>query len=108
MARTKTMPWQREFDWATKICSKHGCEVERSTAQYEIAKVKGNGVSLVIYPHRTTSGHYHVRVRDNGSKDRQSAGSVMAALNAGDGLPEKEAEYVRFSCTFTSKTPITA
>lgn len=108
MAKAKSIPWQREFDWATQICAKHGCQVERSSAQFEIAKVKGDGVSLVVYPHKTTAGHRHVRVRDNSSKDREAAARVMAALNAGDGLPEEEAQIVRFSCTFTAKKPITA
>lgn len=106
MARTKLIPWKQEIEWAARICSQLGCEVERSTADYEIAKVKGSGVSLVIYPHKTTAGHHHARVRDNGSKNRLQAGRVMAALDAGEGLPEKEADRVRFSCTFSAKKPI--
>jgi len=103
MARKKSLPWAQEVDWATQICGQLGCLVERSAADYEIAKVKGDGVSLVIYPHKTTAGHYHVRVRDNGSKNPEQAARVMAALNGGHGLPEKESALVRFSCTFSFK-----
>jgi len=103
MARKKVLPWQEEFDWAVVICSKIGCTVERSAADHEIAKVKGDGVSLVIYPHKTTAGHHHARVRDNGSKDKQAAARVMMALERGQGLPEKEAFQVCYSCTFSFK-----
>jgi hypothetical protein len=86
------------------ICGPLGCAVERSSADYEIAKVKGDGVSLVIYPHRTTAGNHHARVRDNGSKNKLQADRVMVALDTGAGLPEKEADRIRFSCTFSAKT----
>lgn len=99
----RTEPWRQEILWASQICAAFGCNVYRSTADYEIAKVNGDGISLVIYPHRTTAGNYHVRVRDNGSKNRLGARRVMSALDAGEGLPEKEAERVRFSCTFSAK-----
>lgn len=101
MARKKQLPWQQEVDWATAICGPLACTVERSTADYEIAKVKGAGVSLVIYPHKTSAGHHHARVRDNGSKNKASALRVMVALHNGEGLPQPEADSVRFSCTFS-------
>lgn len=100
MARSKNMPWQQEFDWATAICAPLGCTVARSDAMFEIAKVSGDGVSLVIYPHRTTARNYHARVRNQNSKDAEKARRVMIALAQGDGLPEKEGDRVRFSCTF--------
>lgn len=97
-------PWADEFQWAQTICAKLGCTVERSTAAYEIAKVKGHGVALVIYPHKTTAGHQHARVRDNNSKDRAAAKMVMSALDAGQGLPQPLQDRIRFSCTFSSRT----
>ena len=103
MTSKKYHPWQQEVEWAMAICAPHGCKVERSSAQYEIATVKGSGVSLVIYPHKTSAGNYHARVRDNGSKNRMRAGLVMAALHDGEGLPEDVAHQIRFSCTFTWK-----
>lgn len=102
-AMAKKQPWSDEFGWATEICSLLGCTVERSQARYEIAKVKGEGVSLVIYPHKTTAGNHHARVRDNGSKSPEIASRVMIALDKGEGLPEKLADRIRFSCTFSAK-----
>lgn len=99
----KREPWKDEFEWATAVCAPLGCTVERSTAMFEIAKVKGDGVSLVIYPHRTTAGHYHARVRNNGSKNPEQAQRVMTALDNGEGLPEQVAQRVRGSCTFQHK-----
>jgi hypothetical protein len=101
--KKRALPWQREVDWATQIAGKLGCTVERSAADYEIAKVKCDGVSLVIYPHKTTAGHHHARVRDNGSKRPEFAARIMQALNSGEGLPDKDSEYVRFSCVFSFK-----
>lgn len=96
-------PWQDEIDWATTICAALSCTVEISTADYEIAKVKGPGVSLVIYPHKTSARNHHARVRDNGSKDKRAADRVMQSLHDGVGLPQPLADRVRFSCTFSQK-----
>jgi hypothetical protein len=100
----KLAPWQQEFEWAAAICAPLGCTVTRSEAQFEIAKVSGEGIALIIYPHRTSAGNYHARVRDQNSKDAAKARRVMIALDEGDGLPGKDADRVRFSCTFSHKT----
>src|SRR5579872_112764 len=101
MAKKKAEPYKQEFDWATTICAPLGCTVERSAAMFELAKVKGEGVSLVLYPHRTSAGHYHIRVRNNGSKNAAAAECVMAALDSGQGLPEDVRWKVSHSTTFT-------
>lgn len=98
----KREPYATEFGWAVTICAPLGCTVERSAAMYEVAKVKGDGVALVIYPHRTTAGHYHLRVRDNNSKDKAKAARVLQALDDGEGLPEKDRKRVQYFCTFSS------
>lgn len=103
MAKRKPHPWQQKIDWARAICEPLGCSVDISIADYEIAKVKGDGVSLVIYPHKTSAGHHHVRTRDNGSKDKARARQIQAALKRADGLPASVAESIRFSCTFSWK-----
>lgn len=104
MARQRRHPWQTEIDQATTICVPLGCTVTTSTHDYEIAIVKGDGVQLVIYPHTVSStGNQHARVRDNGSKDKSRARSVMAALYKGEGLPKVEADRIHFSCTFSWK-----
>jgi hypothetical protein len=50
--RRQVDEWARERAWASTICAAYGCAVERSAAAYEIAKVHGDGVSLVIYEHK--------------------------------------------------------
>jgi hypothetical protein len=100
----KRNPWQTEIDQATTICTPFGCKVAVSSHDYEIATVKGDGIQLVIYPHTVKSTrNQHARVRDNGSKDKARARLVMAALYDGRGLPQSEADRVRFSCTFSWK-----
>jgi hypothetical protein len=55
MAKSRRHPWQTEIDYATTICAKLGCTVAVSHHDYEIAIVKGDGVQLVIYPHKTST-----------------------------------------------------
>lgn len=95
--------WKDEVAWATAICAPLGCTVTRSTHDYEIAVVKGGGVQLVIYPHKTGQGHRHARVRNNGSKDAKRAREVLHALDKGVGLPEDIRPQVQFTCTFSVK-----
>jgi hypothetical protein len=95
--------WKDEVAWATAICAPLGCIVTRSTHDYEIAVVKGDGVQLVIYPHKTGRGHRHARVRNNGSKNATRAREVLHALDKGVGLPEDIRPQVQFTCTFSVK-----
>lgn len=98
----KKHPWQHEIDLATQICAPLGCVVAMSEHDYEIATVKGDGVQLVIYPHTVSSTrNQHARVRNNGSKDKTKALRVMTALYRGEGLPQADADRVRYSCTFS-------
>jgi hypothetical protein len=99
----RSIPWADEFDWATMICEPFGCVVARSKAMFEIATIRGEGVSLVMYPHKTSASNHHARIRDNGSKDKSKAERVMDAMNAGEGLEAKLSERVRLSCTFSRK-----
>ncbi|AKR55742.1 hypothetical protein XM25_08010 [Devosia sp. H5989] len=97
--------WKDEFGFAKTICSKLGCTVEPSAHAYEIAKVKGEGISLVIYSHTTTSTrNKSARVRDNGSKDKEAARRVLLVLKNGEGLPDDVRERVSMLNTFHCKT----
>lgn len=98
---SRRQPWKDEIGYAEIICAPLGCIVARSLHQYEIATVKGEGVQLLIYPHKTSAGHHHARIRDNGSKDKERAKAVMRALDAGEGLPEAIRPRVQYSCTFS-------
>lgn len=102
--KKKENPWAREIIWAQIICGRLGCEVtEADLSKYEIAKVKCEDVSLVVYPHATSANNQHARVRDNGSRDKRLATLIMRAMDHGIGLPEGEMNRVRFSCTFSQK-----
>lgn len=58
-----------EFELASAIAKYHGFTTEWSEHDYEVFTIKGNGMSLIAYPHRTGgTGNYNIRVRDNGSK----------------------------------------
>lgn len=97
--------WKEEFGLAKAICTKLGCTIEPSPHTYEIAKVRGEGVSLVIYPHTTASTrNKSARVRDNGSKDKDAARRVLLALKHGEGLPDDARERVSMLNTFHCKT----
>jgi hypothetical protein len=81
MKRPRKYEWQYAIDHAVKVLTPFGFAVERSLADYEIAKVTGHGVSLVIYPHKVSStGNRHVRIRDNGSKDKTLAAHTIKAM----------------------------
>lgn len=66
--------------WAKSV-EPFKCTVERSPHAYEIAKVSGPGVALIIYPHQTPSHHHNARVRNNNSKDVELARQIIAALH---------------------------
>lgn len=45
---------------------------------YQIAKLKGEGVLLVVYPHTTKStGNQHARIRNEGSTNRDRARELI-------------------------------
>jgi hypothetical protein len=82
--------YKNEFQLATKVL---GVGVEWSPHDYEAFIYKKDTVSLVFYPHRTSAGNYHIRVRDNGSKDKELAKRLMFNLDIEAGN----------NCTFSKK-----
>lgn len=84
--------WSDELSIALKVASAEGAYLFLTDAPYQVAKVIGDRFKLVIYPHRTTAGNYHLRVRDEGSADKERARTVALALNRAAGC----------NCTFTS------
>ena len=84
----KREPWATELGYAETICNHLGCVVARSQHEYEVATVKSDGVSLIIYPHTSTQRHVSLRLRDNGSKDKTKARRIMLAMESGEGLPD--------------------
>ncbi len=92
MAR-KRLPYEEEFAIAEKVLAQYGGVLARSTAQYEAFTFRSRDVALIFYPHRTSAGNYHLRVRDNGSRDKKLADALMRKLDAAAGN----------NCTFTRK-----
>lgn len=83
--------YKREFDLAAKVLGNLG-PLKWGEHDWEAFTFQCVGVSLVFYPHRTSAGNYHIRVRDQGSSDKKKAGELMEQLDA-----------LEHTCTFTRK-----
>ena len=94
MKSKRPLPYAKEEAIALGAVEPFGCVVERSAHMFEVFVIRGKGVQLVVYPHRTTAGNYHLRVRDNGSMDKARAAQIMRAMDEGAGL---------HNCTFSRK-----
>jgi len=95
--------WKDEKKYAAMIAGPLGLVVNPSEHPYEILTVKGDGVSLVIYEHKTSStGNVSARIRDNGSKNKAKAREALVAFKTGAGLPDdirwKVATFNTFYC----------
>ena len=62
------------------------CEWAKPAAIWEAFHVIGTGVRLVVYPHRTTAGNRHLRVRNSSSADAAKAREVMRAMGGENNL----------------------
>ena len=80
-----------EFKQAEEILAGRGGKVEWSTNDYQAFTYREPGVCLVFYPHKTSAGNYHVRVRNQGSKEAPLAKRLMRELYVQSG----------HSCSFT-------
>lgn len=72
-----------DFALAAKILGK---PVEWSPHAYEAFRFESKNVKLIFYPHRTSAGHYHIRVRDGGSVDVSLARKLMVKLYEDSGF----------------------
>ncbi len=82
-----------EFAIAMMALIPYGGQLAWSKVKDEAFTYKSPYVSLVFYPHRTSAGNYHLRVRDNGSKNKKLTNSLMKRLDEAAGN----------NCTFTRK-----
>lgn len=88
--------WSDELELAHGVAQAEGVKLLVSYHDYQVAKLVGEGVKLCIYPHKTSAGNHHLRVRDEGSKDKARAAAVARAL-------DKSRE---FWCTFSSHNQV--
>jgi hypothetical protein len=84
-------------EWATEIgilrafAEKDGLTVELrnpEAPEYQLARLTCDGVRLIAYPHRTTAGNYHIRIRNENSKDRAKAQTIMEHMYWGNNWVE--------------------
>lgn len=73
-------------------CGENDAELFLTDAPYQIAKIIGSDFKIVVYPHKTSAGNIHLRVRDEGSKNKLRAAEVMRSLD--------DIEAYRYNCTF--------
>ena len=78
-----------EFKLAKRILTAFKGKLEWSTNDYEAFTFKADDMNLIFYPHRTSAGNYHIRVRGTGNNIKE----VLRLLDDKSG----------FNCTFSSK-----
>lgn len=93
MARKKPNKWQEEYDLAATALAGEPGELVWATDQYVAFRYIEPSVRIVFYPHKTTRGHYHIRVRQESCGDRERAVALMQRLD----------RSVPGWCTFTRK-----
>lgn len=73
--------WSDQLNLAREVCEKWNCEILLTDAPYQIAKVKCEGVCLVLYPHTNSNCSTNIRVRDEQSKDARHALFIADVLD---------------------------
>lgn len=75
--------WRDELALAYAFAMREGLTFELRAAAYQVARLTGDGVRILIYPHKTKStGNVSLRVRDENSKDPDRADDLMVAMDA--------------------------
>lgn len=85
--------YREEFELARTTLATRKGTLEWSSADYEAFIYMEPGVRLVFYPHRTSAGNYHIRIRSSNSKDAALADRLMRELDQAAG----------YCCTFSRK-----
>lgn len=84
--------YAREFKEAQAALNTIPGEFAWSSHAYEAFTFKAPGLSLLFYPHKvSTTGNYHIRVRDNGSKNKNKFRAAVQLL-------QKDRTDVVFTC----------
>lgn len=79
--------YKAEFDFVNQYCEKNSIPaiVTWSNYDYEAFRLVSGGTSLCFYPHKTSTGNHHIRVRDTGSKDKVEAAMLMKSIHIAHG-----------------------
>ena len=74
--------YRAEFDKAKAVLDKHPGELTWGVHDYQAFVYTEPTVRLVFYPHKTSAWNYHIRVRNEGSKDTKRANQLIRELSA--------------------------
>lgn len=91
---SKRKEFNDEFKMAKKALAPFGGDVSWSDYDYEAFRYKSDSVQLIFYPHKTSAGHYHIRMRDAGSKDKAVLDGIRVALR----------DVAGYCCTFRERS----
>lgn len=94
--RRQPVPFEEETALLSKVSEEKGYSVEwrnPGPPTYQLAKITGPGFCLIAYPHKTSAGHHHIRLRDERSKDKRAADIAILEFDKAAGN----------NCTFQSK-----
>lgn len=72
--------FRAEFDKARERLASLGGIVEPGVHDYEAFTYTASGVRLIFYPHKTSAGNRHIRVRSVGNCDAQKLQEAIFAL----------------------------
>ena len=91
--RKRGFEWEREFSLAKETLWGEPGRLEIATDQYVAFRYIEPNLRLVFYPHKTSAGNYHLRIRYEGCKDNLRADLLAKRLDDAAG----------FNCTFQRK-----
>lgn len=93
MSKKRKRAWQDEFDVAALVLKDEPGALEWAADDYVAFRYRESSARIVFYPHKTSAGHYHLRIRDEGSKDKPRFADLARRLYLGSG----------HTCTFSVK-----
>jgi hypothetical protein len=78
--RAHKMYFGPEFETAKERLASLGGQVTPGAHDYEAFVYEVEGLRLIFYPHRTTAGNYHIRIRTSGKFNREVLRKAIFAL----------------------------
>lgn len=77
---TQKSAFKREYETAKERLAPLGGIVEPGSNDYEAFIYTSPGLRLIFYPHKTSAGNRHIRVRTSGSYDSKKLRAAIFAL----------------------------
>lgn len=79
--KREAMSHRRDIGSTYNVVNQYKARVRLVFKNYISWKLEAAGVTIVFYPHKTTAGHTHIRIRNENSKDINLAAEIMWHLN---------------------------